>query len=135
MPGERRAAAERRDVVGRVAGAAGHHLGGVVLEDEHRRLARDAGDLAVDELVGDQIADDEHAPAREAVDEREQALLQLGLARQRMNGARMNMSDAIQIAFQSSVLDRIQLDRLRPGCRRRRRPRARPAAGLLRSAP
>ena len=52
----------------------------VVLEDEHRRLARDAGDFAVDELVGDQIADDEHAAAAEAVDEREQALLAFGLA-------------------------------------------------------
>src|SRR5687768_18002494 len=33
----------RSDVVGRVAGAARNDLGGVVFEDEHRRLARDAG--------------------------------------------------------------------------------------------
>ena len=56
--GQARAAAERRDVVGGVAGAAGHDLGRVVLEDQHRRLARHARDLAVDELVGDEVADD-----------------------------------------------------------------------------
>ena len=86
-PGETRAAAERGDVVGRVAGAAGHHLGRVVLEDQHRRLARHARDLAVDELVGDEVADDEHAAAREAVDEPEQPLLALGFAGQRMDGS------------------------------------------------
>ena len=85
-PASARAAAERGDVVGRVAGAAGHHLRRVVLEDQHRRLARDARDLAVDELVGDEVADDEHAAAREAVDEREQALLALGLAGLRRDG-------------------------------------------------
>ena len=55
---QRRAAAERGDVVGGVAGAAGHDLGRVVLEDQHRRLARDARHAAVDELVGDEVADD-----------------------------------------------------------------------------
>ena len=82
-----RAAAERRHVVGGVAGAAGDHLGRVVLEDQHRRLARDAGDLAVDELVGDEVADDQHAAAAEPVDEREQTFFPLGFAGQRMNGA------------------------------------------------
>ena len=86
-PDEAGAAAERGDVVRGVAGAAGDHLGRVVLEDQHRRFARDAGDLAVDELVGDEVADDEDAAAREAVDEREQPFLALGLAGQRMNGA------------------------------------------------
>ena len=85
-PRQPRTAAERGDVVRRVAGAARHHLGRVVLQDEHRRLARHAGDLAVDELVGDEVADDEHAPAREAVDEPEQALLALGFTGQRMDG-------------------------------------------------
>ena len=51
--------AERRGIVRGVAGAAGHDLGRVVAEDQDRRLARDAIDLAVDELVGDQIADDD----------------------------------------------------------------------------
>src|SRR6185295_17765170 len=43
--------------------------------------------LAVDELVGDEIADDEDAAAREAVDERQQPCLALGLARKGMNGS------------------------------------------------
>ena len=51
--GEARPAAERGDVVGGVAGAAGNHLRRVVLEDQDRRLARDARHRAVDELVGD----------------------------------------------------------------------------------
>ena len=63
QPGEPRAAAERRDVVGRVARAARHHLCRVVLEDQHRRLAGYARHLAVDELVGDEIADHEHTRA------------------------------------------------------------------------
>ena len=79
------AAPERGNVVRGVARAAGHHLGRVVLEDQHRRLARDAGDLAVDELVGDEVADDQHAAAAEPVDERKQAFLALGIAGQRMN--------------------------------------------------
>ena len=61
---------ERRDVVGGVAGAAGHDLGGVVLEDQYGRLARHPGDASVDELVGQEIADDEDVPAGEGVDER-----------------------------------------------------------------
>ena len=81
-----RAAAKGRDVVGRVARPAGHHLRRVVLEDQDRRLPGDAGDLAVDELVGDDVADDEDTAVREAVDEREQPLLALGLAGLRMNG-------------------------------------------------
>ena len=126
-PGEARAAAERGDVVGGVAGAAGHHLRRVVLQDEDRRLARDAGDLAVDELVGDEVADDEHAAAREAVDEREQPLLALGLAGQRMNGT----GDEHAIADSIRLRIAIAQDPARPrraGCPRRRRPRDRPAA-------
>ena len=41
-PASERAAAERRDVVRRVARSAGHHLRRVVLQDQHRRLARHA---------------------------------------------------------------------------------------------
>ena len=71
---EPRAAAERGDVAGGVAGAAGHDLGRVVVEDQDRRLARHARDLAVDELVDDQIAERPRRgrPAKR-VDEREQA--------------------------------------------------------------
>ena len=96
--GEPRAAAERGDVVRGVAGAAGDHLGRVVLEDQHRRLARHARDLAVDELVGDEVADDQHAAAAEAVDEREQAFLALGLAGQRVNGSGYEHRPSIQLA-------------------------------------
>ena len=67
-----RAAAERRDVVGGVAAAARHDLGRVVLEDQHRRLARDARDAAVDELVGHDVADDGDRPAPQRVDQREE---------------------------------------------------------------
>src|SRR3989442_9613837 len=82
------AAAERGDVVGGVARAAWQDLGRVVLEDQHGRLARHARHFAVDELIGNQVADDQQPAAAEAVDEVEQALFALGLARQRMNGTR-----------------------------------------------
>ena len=112
---ERGAPAERRDVVGGVAGAAGDDLRRVVLEDEDRRLARHAGHLAVDELVGDQIADDEHAAAREAVDEAQQPLPALGLAGQRVNRARDQHSRHVEMTisdcrFQSRLpIESIQL--------------------------
>ena len=75
---------ERGRVVRGIAGAARDDLRRVVLENQDRRLARHPGHLAVDELVRNQIADDEDAAAREAVDEREQAFLSLGFARKRM---------------------------------------------------
>ncbi len=68
--GEQRAGAERRDVVRGVAGAARHDFSRVVLQDEDRSLARDARHLAVDELVRDQVADDEHAPRGKGIDDR-----------------------------------------------------------------
>jgi len=80
------AAAEGRDVVGGVARPAGHHFRRTVLEDQDRRFPGDSGDLTVDELVGDDVADDEDAAARKAVDEREEPLLALGFTRLRMNG-------------------------------------------------
>src|SRR5439155_6779949 len=52
------------------------------------RLTRDAGDVAVDELVGDEIADDQDAAARKAVDEPEQPFPALGLAGKRMHATR-----------------------------------------------
>ncbi len=79
------ASSERRDVVRRVSGSARQNLRRVVLQDEHGRFTRDPGDLAIDELVRDEIADDEHAPAREAVDELQEPFFTLGLAGQRMN--------------------------------------------------
>ena len=88
QPGQPRAAAERGDVVGRVAGAAGDHLVASYFRISTGASRETRAHLAVDELVGDQVADDEHAAAREAVDEREQALLALGFAGQRMDGTR-----------------------------------------------
>jgi hypothetical protein len=76
QPGETRASAQRRDVVGRVARTAGNHLGRVVFQDQHRRFPRHARDLSVDELVGDDVADHQHPAVAEALDQREQALLQ-----------------------------------------------------------
>ena len=40
----------------------------VVLENHHRRVARHARQPAIDELVGDKVAHDEHPRAAEAVD-------------------------------------------------------------------
>ena len=84
-PTSLRPAAEGGDVVRRVARAAGDDLRRVVLQDQHRRLARHARHLAVDELVGDQIAEHEHAAAREAVDEGEEPFLALRFAGQGMD--------------------------------------------------
>ena len=60
---QRHAAAKGRGVVRRVARAAGQHFGRVVFENQHRRLARHARDATVDELVGDQIAEDDDVGA------------------------------------------------------------------------
>src|SRR5205807_3521769 len=73
---------------GRISCAASHHFRRVVFQDQHRRFARHARDLAVNELVGNQVADDEHAAAGEAVDEPEEPLFPLRFAGQRMNRAR-----------------------------------------------
>ena len=135
--GEARAPAERGDVVRGVAGPAADHLGRVVLQDEHRRLARDARDFAVDELVGDQIADDQHAAAREAVDERQQPFLALGLAGKGMNGAgnQHQMISDRQISDRPiSALAESSSPRQRD-CPRPRRPPHRPAAAFPPTAP
>ena len=58
--------AERVDVVGGVGGAAEPHLALGEAQDEDRRLARDARGLAVEVLVGDEVADDHDAPAGKA---------------------------------------------------------------------
>ena len=69
---------------------------------------RDAGDLAVDELVGDDVADDEHPAVRKAVDEREEPLLALGFAGLRMNGTGNQHWRRIQLdGFDEIVHDRI----------------------------
>ncbi len=61
--------AERRHVARRVPGSAGHDLGRVVVEDEDRRLARDARQLSVDEFVDDQVAEDGDTGLVERVDQ------------------------------------------------------------------
>jgi hypothetical protein len=58
-----RAAAERSDVVRGVARPAGKNLRRVVLKNE-TGASRDTRDAAVDEFIGDQIADDRDAARR-----------------------------------------------------------------------
>ena len=72
-------------VAGGVARAPRPHLGGVVLEDEHGGLARHAVDAAVDELVGDDVADDEDAGPPERSDQTDEAGAQRLVAGPRMN--------------------------------------------------
>ena len=64
-----RSTAERRHVARRVPGSAGNDLGRVVVENEDRRLARDARQLAIDEFVDDEIAEDGDACLVERVDQ------------------------------------------------------------------
>ena len=67
-----RRAAERRDVARRVARSAGDDVRRVVVEDEDGRLPRDAGELAVDELVDDEVAEHRDAQIGKVVHERQQ---------------------------------------------------------------
>ena len=62
--------AERVHVVGRVRRAAEQHLALGESQDEHRRLARDAGRLAEEILVGDQIAEHDDDRPVEPIDDR-----------------------------------------------------------------
>ena len=62
------------DIVRGVAGAARDDLGGVVFENQHGRFARDARHPAVDELVGEQIAEYDHALAAARGNQAEEAL-------------------------------------------------------------
>src|SRR5207247_7475661 len=80
------------------------------LQEPHGLLAGHAGDLAVNELIGDDVADDEHPTTGEAVDEPEKTLFSFGVA-----GWRVERS-----ANQHSALD-VQLSvPARPGATRRR---------------
>jgi hypothetical protein len=54
--------AERGEVGGAVGRAARHGLRALVPQNQHRSLARHATDLAVHELIRDQVADDHDAP-------------------------------------------------------------------------
>ena len=72
-------AAEGARVAGGVARAAGHDDGAVVLEDEDRRLARDPRGVAVEEFVGDHVADDRDPPAGEPLGEADQPGPEAGL--------------------------------------------------------
>src|SRR5262249_48413702 len=66
--------AERAQVGRRVGAASRDRFGLRVLEDQDRRLARDARDVAVDELVRDEIGEDGDAASLEAAHDGEQAL-------------------------------------------------------------
>ena len=63
-----RRSAEGADVVHGVGAAAQAHVGAVVLEDEHGRLAAHPLHGAVDELVGHEVGQHEDAPAAEGAD-------------------------------------------------------------------
>ena len=71
--GKRGASAERGNVGRGVSRSARNNLCRVVVEDQDRRLARHARELAVDELVDDEIAENGNAGAGKAVDEGQKA--------------------------------------------------------------
>ncbi len=64
--------AERRQVVRGVGAAARRHLPLALLQDQHRRFARDAHDFAVDGLVGNEVSQHDDALAREALHQGQQ---------------------------------------------------------------
>ena len=66
---ERGAAAERRDVIGDVGGAAEPHVLGLELHHRHRRLRRDSGHPPDDEAIEHDVAGHEHGLSGEARDE------------------------------------------------------------------
>ena len=66
--------AEGGEVHDGVGSAAGNQGALAMLEDEHRGFAGDAGDLAGDELVGDEVGHDEHAEVGERLDDAAQLL-------------------------------------------------------------
>ena len=70
--GQNRAATKRGHVVRRIATCARHDLRRVVLEDQHRSLARDARDTTVHEFIGDDVADDGHRSLLQRVYDREE---------------------------------------------------------------
>ena len=96
--GKRGRSTQRSDVVRGVARAAGHDFGGVIFENQHRRLARHAVHFSVNELVRDEIADDQHTTAAEVVDERQQARFAFGFTGQRVDRA----SDEHSVWLQAS---------------------------------
>ena len=61
--------AERRNVARRVAGSSRNDLRRVVVQDQHRCLARDARDVAVNELIDNQIAKHRDADVGKSIDE------------------------------------------------------------------
>jgi hypothetical protein len=77
---------QRGHVAGGIARPARHNLRRVVLKDEHGRLARHAGDAPVDELVGDQVANNGDTAPMEPVDELQQPGLGPAFIGRRLNG-------------------------------------------------
>ena len=60
--------AQRGQVHHRIRAASGNYGALAVLQDQHRRLARDAGDFAEDEFVGDQVRQNRDGDFGERVD-------------------------------------------------------------------
>ena len=72
--------AERGDVVRGVARPARENLRRVVLKNEDRRFTRHARDAAVDEFIGDQIADDRDPARRKRVEQADESRLVFEIA-------------------------------------------------------
>ena len=66
---QRRLCAQRGEIRGAIAGAAGRSLRVFVAENKNRRFARDAADLAMDELIVNRVADDDDSLLRELFDD------------------------------------------------------------------
>ena len=67
-----------------VAGSAGQNGGAIVLENENRRLARDAGGVPVQELVTDHVADDQDPSTGEPLGEADQPEPEVGFTPSRV---------------------------------------------------
>jgi hypothetical protein len=69
------ACAESRNVDGTVGCTPRSCLGFLVFEYEHRSFTRNPGDSTVQELVGNEVADNDNPVLRELTDDRSQAVL------------------------------------------------------------
>ena len=76
--------AEARDIARDIAGAADHHLAALDCDHRRRRLRRDAGDLAIDEVVQHQVADAQDGDAGQS----RQALVEIEHQRYRSSRSR-----------------------------------------------
>ncbi len=71
---------QRRQVHDGVAASAGHHRALAMLQDEHRRLPRDAGDLAENELIGNQVTEHRDGEVRKGLNDLLPAVVIFGVS-------------------------------------------------------